>query len=112
MAKLATFKNPSKIKFSIQRPERARKPRLTDAKRGDTFLWQADHGRHEPAVCMLTEVSAYQALIASGATNEQHVEVGKLLKGVIWIVNLQTGRTFAARDCEIEFVTIKAEVDL
>lgn len=61
---------------------------------------------------MLTEVSAYQALVANGATNDQHVDIGNILKGVIWIVNLQTGRTFAARDCEIEFVTIKAEVDL
>lgn len=39
MTQLAKFKCPSKIKFSIQRPERVRKPRLTDARRGDTFLW-------------------------------------------------------------------------
>jgi hypothetical protein len=111
MAELATFKSPSKIEFVVNTPKRLKKPRLKDAKRGETFLWQADHGRHDPAICMLTSVSAYRALVDAGVLSAIHKDVAELLSDAIWITNLQTGRTFVVQDCEIEYVKVKMIVE-
>jgi len=111
MAELATFKSPSTIEFEVKKPKRFAKPRLKDAKRGETFLWQADHGRHAAAICMLTCVSAYRALVDAAVLPSVHKDVAEALNDAIWITNLQTGRTFAVQDCEIEYVKVKMTVE-
>lgn len=111
MAELATFKSPSKIEFVVNTPQKFKKPRLKDAKRGETFLWQAEHGRHDPAVCMLTTVSAYRALVDASVLPSIHKDMAEVLGDAIWITNLQTGRTFAVQDCEIEYVKVKMIVE-
>lgn len=110
MAQIATFKKASAIEFDVKMPIRKTKPRLKDAKLGSTFLWQASHGRHDAAICMRTEVSAYQSLLEHCTAN-QHADLSMVLKDAIFITNLQTGRTFAAVDCDIEYVKLKVTVE-
>lgn len=109
MVQIATFKSPSKAEFVLKVPSRQAKPRLSHAKRGDTFLWQAAHGRHDAAVCMLTTVSAYQYAIKQSQAHQNVLK--KAQDSGIWIINLQTGRTFTAEDCEIEFVKLTIHVE-
>lgn len=106
---IATFKNPSKIEFVVDDKPPVIKPRLSETKRGDTFLWKAAHGRHNAAVCFRTDVSVYRALL--DVKPDKRVAIDALLKGHIFITNLQTGRTFIAEDCEIEYVKVKMTLE-
>lgn len=109
MVQIATFKSPSKAEFVLKVPIRQAKPRLSQAKRGDTFLWQGAHLRNDKAICMLTTVSAYQYAIKQTQAHQNILK--KAQDSGIWIVNLQTGRTFVAEDCEIEFVKLTIHVE-
>lgn len=109
MVSLATFKSPSAIDFQVSLPAKLKRPRLKDTKRGDVFLWQADHGRHDAAICMRTTVSAYQYAIKQSQGHQ--AVLAKAQSEGIWIINLQTGRTFVSNDCEIDYVKIKVVVE-
>ena len=103
---IAVFKNPSDIIFKTDSPK---VPVVTvaHANRGNTFL-------HKGAVCMLTEVSAYQALNAQPVliTKTARERVEELLKEGIFITNLQTGRTFAVKhDDEIEWIRVTMTIE-
>ena len=106
---VATFKSPSKIEFVVEAKPPINRPRLSDTKRGDTFLWKAAHGRHDAAVCFRTDVSAYRALL--DLAPEVHSQVEALIKDKMFVTNLQTGRTFIAEDCEIEYVKVKMTLE-
>lgn len=107
---VATFKSPSKIEFVVEAKPPINRPRLSDTKRGDTFLWKAAHGRHDAAVCFRTDVSVYRASLP-GAMQPISPESAKALRDHIFITNLQTGRTFIAEDCEIEYVKVKMTLE-
>lgn len=109
MSQIATFKSPSKAEFVLKVPSRQAKPRLSQAKRGDTFLWRGAHLRNDAAICMLTTVSAYQYAIKQSQGHQ--AVLAKAQSQGIWITNLQTGRTFVAEDCEIEFVKLTIHVE-
>lgn len=110
MAELATFKSPSKIEFSVSVPPKVRKPLLSETKRGETFLWEADHGRHAAAICMRASVSGYHGM-TDLIGDALRAAIEKIFKDCIWITNLQTGRTFIAKDCEIEYVKVRVIVE-
>lgn len=104
---LAVFTKPSDIIFKAEPTKADPVITVAAAKRGNTFL-------HRGAICMLSEVSAYQALNAHDlsltATSRLWVEI--LLKEGIFITNLQTGRTFAVKpDDEIEWVRVTMTVE-
>lgn len=104
---LAVFKKASDIIFKVE-PTKA-DPIITvaEAKRGNTFL-------HRGAICMLSEVSAYQALEAQPSLLSQVARdrIEELLKDSIFITNLQTGRTFAVRHTdEIEWIKVTMTVE-
>lgn len=104
---LMVFKNPSDIIFKAARPEPEEVFTIRDAGRGNTFL-------HRGAVCMLTEVSAYQALNVSDLvpTKLARARVEEFLKDSTFVVNLQTGRTFAVKlDDEIEWIKVTMTVE-
>lgn len=110
MHTLATFKSPSKIQFSVVPPSKPEaKPRLKDTKRGETFLWAGEHGYNSPAICMRTTVSAYQYAIRQTKAHQGILQ--RACDHGIFIVNLQTGRTLAAIDCDIEFVKLTMHVE-
>lgn len=109
MTELATFKSPSKIQFSVVARKPDAKPRLSETKRGETFLWAGAHGLNAPAICMRTTVSAYQYV--QEQPTRHHAILNRAAEYGIWIVNLQTGRTFVAIDCDIEYVKVRMEVE-
>lgn len=101
------FASPSKIIFTLDKDSTKSIFTLADAKRGDTFLFK-------DAICMLTEVSAFQALCIQPAmiTERAMDKVQELLKAGIFITNLQTGHTFAGKgDEEIQWVKVTMTVE-
>lgn len=104
---LAVFKKPSDIIFKAARTEPDEVFTIRDAQRGNTFL-------HRGAVCMMTEVSAFQALIGSALlpSNMSKDRVRDFLKESTFITNLQTGRTFAVKlDDKIEWIKVTMTVE-
>lgn len=102
---IAVFKKPSSIIFTVAPANKAPVYTVKDAQRGNTFL-------HKGAVCMLTEVSAYRALEEANMSQTAQSCFRTLLSDSIFIVNLQTGRTFAVRaDDEIEWIKVTMSVE-
>lgn len=104
---LAVFRKPSDIIFKVEPTKADPVIRVSAAKRGNTFL-------HRGAVCMLTEVSAFQALNAQPVlfTQVARERIEELLKEAIFITNLQTGRTYAVKpDDEIEWIRVTMTVE-
>lgn len=103
---IAVFKNPSDIIFKTAPNKDVEVFTIRDAQRGNTFL-------HRGAVCMLTEVSAYQALeLADAITPAAKDRIKDVLKRAQFVVNLQTGRTFAVKlDDEIEWIKVTMTVE-
>lgn len=108
MAQIAVFKSPSKIQFDVK-PKAVKRPLLSETKRGETFLWQGANKRVDPAVCMRADVSAHQVLTNYDPSSCKGIE--RSMSDAIWITNLQTGRTFVAVDCEIEYIKVKMTVE-
>lgn len=105
---IAVFKKPSDIIFKTEPTKMTEIVTVKQAKRGNTFL-------HRGAICMLSEVSAYQIFqgvdeltITKGAKNLISVMLGQ----GIFVTNLQTGRTFAVKpDDEIEWIRVTMTVE-
>lgn len=102
---IAVFKKPSSIIFTVAPANKAPVYTVKDAQRGNTFL-------HKGAVCMLTEVSAYQALAEANMNQAVQSCIRNLLSDSVFIVNLQTGRTFSVKpDDEIEWIKVTMSVE-
>lgn len=105
--KITVFKSPSQIIFKVRPTEPTPIVTVAEAKRGYTFL-------HRDAICMLTEVSAYQALNEQPRllTQVARDRFEELLKDSIFITNLQTGRTYAVRPTdEIKWIKVTMTVE-
>jgi hypothetical protein len=103
MSQLRKYKSPSTIKFVIE-DNGAYKPRLSDTKRGTTFIM--DGG----AICMRTDVSGYQAV--KDCFSDVRDLAMKTLGDGVFVTNLQSGRTYAvAGDPEVEYVRITMTLD-
>lgn len=98
MRTMQIFRSPSQIIFEVAEPDH--RPMISQAVRGQTFL-------HNGAVCMLSEVSGYQAL----KDFKRFKECSEALDKAIWVVNLQTGRTFVVNDGPIEWVKVTMTVE-
>lgn len=102
------FKSPSKIIFTLDKDDKKSIFTLADAKRGDTFMFK-------DAICMLSEVSAYQALEnveKNHITQTAKNRIQELLDQSIFVTNLQNGRTFAAISSdEIEWIKVTMTVE-
>lgn len=99
------FVSPSKIIFTLSKDKKVKTFTVKDAQRGDTFL-------HKDSICMLSEVSAYQALHSSNITDEDKDSIKIILCAAIFVTNLQTGRTFAVKpDDEIQWIKVTMTVE-
>jgi len=102
------FASPSKIIFTLAKDGKKSVFTLADAERGDTFMFK-------DAICMLSEVSAYQALEGVGnnyITQTAKIRIKELLDQTIFVTNLQTGRTFAAISSEeIQWIKVTMTVE-
>jgi len=96
---IRVFKSPSKLTVVVKNPvEAERPPMISDSKRGDTFM-------REGALCMRTDVSLYRASAVEGRDDVTAPE------GYYWILNLQTGRTWASADVPIRWVKATVTLD-
>lgn len=99
MTEIMTFKKPSSIQFRLK--SEPSKAMLSQAKRGDTFL-------REGAICMRTDISAYQGLKELPLALSRSIK--ELHDNGLWILNLQTGRVFISENVPVEWIKLTVDV--
>lgn len=103
MDKLRVYKTPSQIKFVIVDPDAMDQPMLSHAKRGDTFL-------REGAVCMRVDCNINPRLLETMQPNSRNL-ITNTIEKLLWVTNLQSGRTYASEDMPIKWVKLTVQVD-